>query len=397
MTNKVAKTMIGAIALSSAAITESHAESNQGDFFERLQNAALLYKNKDNPFIQEVKVFGRAHAQYANVNGENGAGNDFGESYEEVRRLRAGIKVKAFNGFEALVRANFINDQSPRGGDRDLEFTTFDEAYVGYNFGTVAGIDDLKLSYGRYKIALSAEGQDSSKKIKTVERSAISNKVFTNRYTSFLLSGSRGNVDASLGFLSLDDSEFIGNFSRGHAIYVDTDIEIGGHDYNFNALYNLDEGSSRDEVGMDFKYAVSLDTSREIAGWDIVFNAIYGDNGSNGGSETGGAFWGLVIQPSKFIVDEKVEAVFRYAYQGASRDEGVSVVRRYFGQALRDNDTGSSSDQNGDSHHSIYAGLNYFFSGHNSKILAGVEYETIETPTGSADGSTLWLAYRTYF
>ena len=404
MKNKVIPTMISAVALSSiagasplldSAIVPTH--THVGDFYKTLTDTGKLYSNKKNPYIQEVKVFGRAHIQYANINGENGSGDDISESYEEVRRLRAGVQIKAFNKVELFTSANFINDQAASGGERDIEFTELDQAYISYNFGTVASVDDFKLSYGRFKVALSYEGQDSSKTIKTVERTAISNKVFTNRYTSFLLSGSHKNVDGTFGVLSLDESDDLGSFDTGYALYFDATVALGDHDYHFDALFNLAEGSDRDEVGMDFEYAGSLATTRNIAGWDTLFNVIYGDNGSNDGSETGGAFWGVVVQSSRFIVDEKIEAVARYSYQGSSRAQGISTVRRYFGQALRDSGTGSSSDQTGDAHHSIYAGLNFYLAGNQSKVLTGLEYETIETPTGSADGSTIWLAYRTHF
>ena len=399
MENKIVKTMIGAVALSSAAIAGPVAETavvpvatNGGDFCSSLKSFGTLYKNKSNPYIQEVKVFGRAHFSYANVNGEDAAGNDFSSSYEEVRRARLGTNIKAFNGFEFMVRANMVNDRKPVGGDRDWGYDDFDEAILSYDFGNVAGIEDFKLAYGRFKIAVGAEGQESSKKIKTVERSAIANKVFSNRYTGLLASGSHGNVDATIGLLSLDDSDFVGNWDAGNAIFVATTVELGGHDYHFDALYNLDEGSVDDQVGMDFLFATSLATEREIAGWNVLFNVIYGDNGDDG-SERGGAFWGLVVEPSKFIVEDKVEAVFRYAYQGAAEEEGISALRRYYGQAL--GDAGGSS--RGDQHHSIYAGLNYFFCDHNSKVMVGAEYENLSTPSGTASGTTLWTAYRMYF
>lgn len=374
----------------SAPVASTH--SNSGDFCSTLKSFGKLYKDKNNPYIQEVKIFGRAHFSYANVNGEDSSGTNFGESYEEVRRARVGAKIKAFNGLELMVRANMVDDRKPRGGDRNWGYQDFDEAIISYNFGNVGSVEDFKLSYGRFKIAVSAEGQQSSIKIKTVERSAISNKVFTNRYTGLLASGTRGNVDATIGLLSLDDSDFIGNWDAGNAIFVDTTVELGGHDYMFDALYNLNEGEADDQVGMDFLFASSLATERDIAGWNVLFNVIYGDNG-NDANERGGAFWGLVVEPSKFIVEDKVEAVFRYAYQGSAEDEGIGALRRYFGQALGSADGITRGDQ----HHSIYAGLNYFFCGHHSKIMVGTEYETIETPNGSASGTTIWAAYRTYF
>jgi hypothetical protein len=401
MENKIVKTMIGAVALSSAAMAGPVAEvavvpvTNGGDFCDTLKSFGTLYKNKDNPFIQEVKIFGRTQFTYANVNGETSSGDDFSESYEEVRRARVGTKITAFNGLELLFRANMVTDRKPVGGDRDWGYKDFDVAIISYNFGTVAGIEDFKLSYGRLKVAVSAEAQQSSKKIKTVERSAISNRVFRRRYTGLLASGSRGNVNATIGLLSLDRSEFVGNWDAGNALFLDSTVELGGHDYQFDALYNLDEGSTADDqVRLNYLFASSLATEREIAGWNVLFNVIYGDNGEDSAiAETGGAFWGLVIEPSKFIVEDKVEAVFRYQYQGSSEAKGISALRRYFGQGLSDAGSGIRGDQ----HHSIYAGLNYFFCGHNSKIMVGAEYENLSTPDGSASGTTLWAAYRMYF
>lgn len=404
MDNKIVKTLIGAVALSGAAVAGPVADIpttpattsgyNGGDFCSSLKNVGKLYKNKSNPFIQEVKIFGRAHYTFAHVDGQDAANNSISESYHELRRFRVGTKIKALNGLEFLFRANFAKDNSPKGGDLDWGYDTFDEAIVSYKFGDLAGIEDFKIAYGRHKVALSAEGQQSSKKIKTVERSAISNKVFTNRYTSLILSGKRGNLTAAIGLLSLDKSDFIGNWDAGNAVLLDSTFEIAGNDYHFDALYNFDEGSADDQVGMDFEYAASLATTRNIGGWDVLFNAIYGDNGDNNGSDTGGAFWGFVLQPSKYIIEDKLEAVFRYQYQGSSEDQGISALRRYFGQGIADS---GSTSRKGDSHHSIYAGLNYFFCGHNSKVMIGAEYDTIETTTGAADGATLWAAYRMYF
>ena len=84
----------------------------------------------------------------------------------------------------------------------------------------------------------------------------------------------------------------------------------------------------------------------------------------------------------------------RYAYQGAEEDEGIRTNSRLFRAEILDNDVNGGR---GDSHHSIYAGLNYYFRGDKSKVLFGIEYDNLATPDGSADATTLWAAYRTYF
>ncbi len=405
MENKLVKTMIGAVALTGSAVAgpmsgpvpgpiEAVGASNGsscGNFCSSLKTVGKLYKNSSNPYIQEVSIFGRAQFQYADVEAENAAGVDVSQDFEEVRRARLGMKVKAFNGLELVGRANMINDKNATGGDRDWGYKDFDEAYAAYKFGNVLGFDDLKLKYGRLKVAVGHESHTSSKKIKTVERSALSNKIYRKRYTGFMASGKRGNIAGTVGVLSLDKSDFVGNWDAGTALYGSTTLNLMGNDVLLDAVYNLDEGSVDDQVGLGYKFAFSAATEKELYGWNVMANAVYGHNGDNTsvGAGDGGSFWGLVVMPSKFIVEDKVEAVFRYQYQGSSKSNGVSANKRYFGNTI--------GNPTGDQHHSIYSGLNYFFCGHNSKLMAGVEYETLDTPAGDASGTTFWAAYRMYF
>ena len=126
-------------------------------------------------------------------------------------------------------------------------------------------------------------------------------------------------------------------------------------------------------------------------------NLAYGDNGGSdyeSNPDRQGSFWGVVIMPSTYIIEDKLEFVARYAYQGAEEDEGIRTNSRYFRDNAVDADINSGR---GDSHHSIYLGLNYYLCGHNSKVLLGVEYDKLDTPDGDADATTLWAAYRTYF
>ena len=97
--------------------------------------------------------------------------------------------------------------------------------------------------------------------------------------------------------------------------------------------------------------------------------------------------------PSYWLVEDKWEAVARYSYQGSDEDNGIRTNSRY---ARRDHG-GDVNSGRGDEHHSIYGGLNYYLCGHKSKIMTGIEWETLDTTSGDVDASTLWLAYRTYF
>ncbi len=393
MKSKVVTTMIGAVALTGTAITAS--AEGAGDFCNSLQNIGKLYKDKSNPYIQEVSVFGRFHAQYAYVDGEDVNGNDFNRDFEEVRRMRAGMQIKAFNGFAVKANINLEDDDKPTGGDRVFGYQNFDQVKFSYKMKNVLGFDELKLTYGRHKIKMGHESHLSSKKIKTVERSAISNKIFDGRFTGLTLAAERGGVEGTLGILSLDDSDFIGNWDAGKALYLSTGFEALQGQMVLDLFYTLDQGDDDNQVGVGYEWAASASWEGNVGSWDLMVNTAFGDNGDQSKEKREGMFYGLVVMPSKFIVEDKVEFVARYQYQGSTEDEGIRMNSRY----VRRSEIGSTDvgKGRGNSHQSLYAGLNYYFCGHNSKIMTGVEYEALNAEDGDVTATTLWMAYRMYF
>ena len=404
MENNIVTTIIGAAALSATAIagpiagpieipTSEVPQSNSGDFCSSLKSIGQLYKSKDNTIIQSVKVFGRFQAQAAYVDGTDVNDNDFDGDFNEIRRFRAGMEIKAFNGLKIKGNVNLVSDGRPGGGDLDWGYQSFDQFKVSYAKKNVMGFDSLGVTYGRHKLALGQEQHTSSKKIKTVERSAIANKLTSTRPTGISVDAVRGDVSATVGFFSLDDDEFLGNWDAGNAIYASTQFAALNGDVTLDVMYNLDQDDN--PIGLGYEWATSASWEGNVGSWDLAVNAVIGDNGEQSNADREGSFYGLVILPSKYIVEDKLEFVARYAYQGSSEDEGIRVNSRYLRR-----DISSGADINsgrGDSHHSIYAGLNYYFCGDNSKVMVGAEYDTLSTDAGDVDATTLWLAYRMYF
>lgn len=402
MEYKVIKAIIGTTALSGAAIAgpidtplTTPPTSNSGDFCNTLENFGTLYKNKENPYIQEITLSGRFHGQYAHVEGSDVNGNNFNEDYREIRRLRAGIEIKAFHDFTIKGAANLENDTSPAGGDRELGYHDFDQVQLTYKKKDILGFDSLALSYGRHKLDLGQEASISSRKIKTVERSAISNKLSGGRYTGILASAERNGVSGTVGLVSLDQSDFIGNWDAGRAIYANTSFEALGGEVLIDAFYNLDQGTIDDQVDVGYEWAASVAWNGTLGSWDLMMNVAFGDNGNDTNPDREGSFYAFVVMPSKEIIEDKLEFVTRYQFQASTEDEGIRMDSRY----ARFAETGATDigRGRGDSHQSIYAGLNYFFCGHNSKVMAGLEHETLSAQNGNVDTTTLWLAYRMYF
>lgn len=346
-----------------------------------LKEVGELYKANDNPYIQEVKLFGRAQWQYGYTEGSSANGEKFEEQYTELRRLRAGIQAKLLDKWELKVSANF-----EEGGpdDHKLGYDSFDTAIVKYSIDDTLGLEDINFTYGRQKLTVGAESHTSSKRIQTVERSNIGNFFYSGRRpTGFTASATKGETHLKSGIYSTeDDSDFIGGWNDGEAIY----LGATHHQWQADLLYN-NVDSSRDKATEDdifeYRWACSLSHNSEHGRWNLLINGLYGELLSNE------SVYGLVIMPSTFLIEDKLEAVARYQFAGAD-DNTFTLTRRYAGEA--------SDGTKGTENHTLYAGLNYYLCGHRAKIQTGVEYETLDRENGEdADATTFWAAFRMYF
>ncbi len=403
--NQIATTILGAIAVSGSAIAgptvlpPAPEPTNNGSWCDGFKTVGKFYSDDSNPFIQELKFFGRFQAQYGYISGDDVDGDSFSDGLDEIRRLRFGAQIKFLNGFKLKGNVNLIDDDVRDGGGRAYEYTGWDQLKLSYSKKDVAGFDKVKFTYGRHKVALGAETHTSSKKIKTVERSALANKISDGRWTGFTLGLERGNWEGTFGYFSQDEgSEALGSISQGSAVYLSSSHDIGDSNLLFDFFYNLDgeEEDPRYELA-SYEWAASLAYTTDIGNWELMVNLAYGDNGDsdyNSNADRQGKFWGVVIMPSTYIIEDKLEFVARYLYQGSDEEEGIRTNSRYFRADVLDHDVNGGR---GDAHHSIYAGLNWYLCGHNCKIMVGAEYETLDTPDGDADATTLWAAYRMYF
>lgn len=229
--------------------------------------------------IQAVRFFGRAQLQFAAIDGDDVNGNDFSDTFDEVRRLRFGAEVKALKYFTLRANANFEDDQTPSGGDRDIGYDSLDEALVSFDAGKMLGgnspLDSLTLSYGRHKVNMGQEVHTSSKKIKTVERSAVANKLYPERMTGGTIEGSKGSVSATVGVFSTDESAEIADWSAGEAYYGNLTLERGnGDEILLDFLYNDASGTADnqvpDNVGMElYEWALSLAYVAKRGPWEL--------------------------------------------------------------------------------------------------------------------------------
>ncbi len=385
--NLLKGTVFTAISLSGSAlagdvVVEAPAPSNNGSWCDSLNNFGEFYKNDNASFIQEMKFFGRFQWQAGRVDGDDFSGESVNDDFTEIRRLRLGTQVKFFNQFKLKVEANL-----EEGGPNDHEFgyDGLDVAKLSYSVGNIMGFEDVALTYGRQKFKFSQEAHNSSKKIKTIERSNISNFFYGSyRPTGLTVSGKKGGVKSTFSVFSTDIDDELAQWGEGLAYYGNLQFDAAGGNVNLDFIYN---DVDADEVNLfsGFEWAASAAYTTEVGAWEIMANVLYGE------SQDGDAAYGLVLMPSTFLIDDSLEFVARYQYAGADNDD-LSLTSRYAKRA------GGDIGDKGNENHTLYAGLNYYLCGNSSKVQVGVEYETMEQKDGDdADATTLWAAYRMYF
>ena len=408
-----------------APVAAAPPPAKSGDWCEWLSGKPGKFEF-DNPYLQELHFFGRFQWQAAYVMGSDTNGYGFSDDHTEVRRFRLGMQAKFLKYFKVKANVNLVDDRTnlilpPTANDSvGWGYEDFDEAYISFNAAKAFGIsalDSLDVSYGRMKHTLSYEAHTSSKKLLTPERSAIANKVYGSyRPTGLKIDASTGPWDFTTALYStdrpsrfLDNVDFIGGWNDGLAYYASVGYQATDElSFLWDFLYNDAEAKSGDDSIFGYKWASSLSAVYEQDQWGVIANLIYGDNGGLNNlvarSSRKNDFWGVVIMPYYWLVEDKLQAVVRYQYAGSQNAQGIRINSRYLRRdhgPVANLNLAASGGGRGNEHHSIYAGLNYLICGHNLKLQAGVEYEYLNTPGQGIDGNmtatTLWFALRSYF
>lgn len=399
---------VPALAGTTEAPAVEPAASNSGDWCTWLQNKpGTLYKNKENPYLQEFQLEGRFQYQAAHVDGSDINNNSYHENYDEYRRVRIGAKAKFLQYFGAKVSLNMVDDTRFSGGQLDWGYIDFDEAFLSFDLGKAIGenpFDSLTVNYGRQKFTMGHESHTSSTKLYTVERSAISNKIYGSyRPTGFSVDATKGDWSFAGAVYSStvdgEDNEAFNWYQDSVIYYANAGYKVSdeltlGFDFTYN---DANEESGQNSV-MDYVWATSLNAQYDAGQWGVIGDLIYGDNGGqrlNHDPERSGNFYGVVVMPYYWLIKDKLQLVGQYYYQGSEKDEGVRANSRYDRANIPS--TNDVNSGRGDSQNVFYGGLNYYLCGQNIKFQGGIQYQAMDTPGGTYDDVTYVIAFRSYF
>ena len=350
-----------------------------------LFDAGTLYEGDG--FIKEIAIQGRYHGQFVSQQEQVDGDPDNGFHEYQHRRFRLGFTIEMANDLSFVVESN-IADLS--GLSREAFIDDFQEFYVAWEPS-----DDFFIAVGKQKHPFTREDIESSKRIKTIERSAVVNEVGGGRPWSAVVGFATGEYDHAIG----------GWLYGGHLdapSWVDFDSQ-GGLSYNlsrelsesttlyFDYAYSANDGgkspspgSAAQNFGIPYEHAVAVGVSHEEGRFELISDLIGGFNRDASGTIPAGEdTWGFYIIPSYDLTD-KLEAVFRYAYLDSGREQRPQR---------------SDVRQNIENYHTFYVGLQYFLCGENLKLMGGYEIATGDvfgTSTGIETG-TWALGVRSYF
>ncbi len=346
--------------------------------FDKIWGLAVLYKNKDNPVLQELKLRGRYQGQYHWLDSDQGD-----EDSWEDRRSRLGIDAKLFNQFELRFDVQSSDEFDPF-------YNGIVDAYIKWKpseaFNLTLGKQKPQIAY--YDFLQSTNSQP------TFERSQIFNQLRVDRVTGALVEGKIGNFTYQAGIYSNDiDLEF-GQLDAGIAYGAGIGYDLKGAlgvkkaDLRFDWLH-----SDTDEKATILDRYEDLFTTTfwlKEGRFGLVTELFLATGGDPGWDDA----FGFFIQPTYDIIADKLQLVTRYSFSTGDGNNSIQAQSRYERRAP--NLTGSGR---GDQYNAGYVGLQYFIYGDKLKVLGGAEYASVNGGGngGDYDGWTFLTGVRFSF
>lgn len=398
------------IALMAAVVMT--AEGNDGDWCKMIPwDIGTVPTDAESPWLQSLRFGGYIHLQSASVNGRAG-GRDF--SYGrglDVRRARLTMKGQAFNALSWSVHSNMSQDDGRTGGGVEFDYFGLFTAYATLDLNALLPdnpLDTFSVSYGKRKLTeLNEEDETSINSILTVERSSLSSFVVPFRAatgtTGAWLTMGRGNDEVTLGVFSTDTTPEFGTWDDGTLL-------IGSWEHDFSAALGFEEAllsigggiqdvKAGDEVYSPWEWVFTPWFRITEGRWQWHFSAAFGEL-EGPAAATGGSFYGACLMPVYWLVEDRLQLVFRYEFMQSDAPFGVQLRSRYAREAGRPQNEAipSLATGRGDFHQAAYTGLVWWVCPKHLSVLGGVEWEQLTSRSNNVyRGTTLWLSTRVIF
>lgn len=335
-------------------VLSSKDNAKEESIFDKIWSIPTIYKNDENPYLQELRIVGRAHFDVFSLDSSMGEDSDW-----IVRRLRIGTKARLFQKLELQVEV----DLDPQGPDP--LYSRLTQANLAWKFN-----DAFKLTIGKQSAKFTLDGATSSNETLTTERNNIANNLWfpTQYVTGVSVSGKAGGFQYQTGLFSGGTvSPEFGNMDAGNFFLVSAGYDFGKTigvkkallraDYVYNDP-NLESNATR-----NFESVGSLVFVLEEKKWGVSSELTAGV-GSLGQSDV----WGFAVMPW-YNITENLQIVGRYTYMDSEDVNGIRF-NRY--------DNVLAGSRRGDEYSEFYAGLNYYIYGHKLKLMTGFTFTDMQ-------------------
>lgn len=360
-----------------------------------------LFNRSTNRIFQSVVIYGNPQLQYSHVSGTDSQGNDFSGEEFLLRRFKLGVRVHFLNYFTASFETD-IEDNSKTNDDGSSDSFVFTsdiifDAQDAFNWDCY---DQFQLRLGYFKVPSNAGWATSSNSMRSIERASLSNYSSPTDSIGAMISGRRGRWDFDLGLFFGDDVSISLNNSSGSFWFAHLGYMFGERqrlDSLRTDLRVLINNDAQKNETFQQNWVVSWSSVMRRQHWRLMADLIVGENGDFGDPTQRGHYWGYNIMPSLWLIEGRLEAIFRYQYAEAEKHNGFRIsshsVRR-----IADQEGVNINSGYGDKHQSAYVGINYYLCGDHTKIMAGVQWDELQSNHKKVyEGFTTWVGVRLYF
>lgn len=347
------------------------------DWCDEIWSIATLYKNENNPFIQEFAITGRYQGQFAAVDSDYGD-----EEGWDHRRFRLGFRAKVFKDFE-------VKNEMYSEFNHDDFYAGLTESYIAWKPS-----DAFNLTVGKQKPRFSLDWSTSSREILTIERNILINNFGIDYETGLSVSGKNGNWTYFGGAFNNDtgdigDEREYGDLDGGWSWIASVGYDLKDQVHLDKAVLRADfihmDHDIEDDLLTRFDDALALSFNAKQGKLGVITEFLWAEGDQATARRTDGEMWGFYIMPI-YDISKKLQLVARYTH-GESDDNALRLQNRY----ERGGEIGGITIPGGgygDSYNAYYLGLNYYICSHRLKLMTGIEYSEMESQNAGGDVDT---------
>jgi hypothetical protein len=351
------------------------------EIFDPIWARTLLYKDDQNPYVQEFSLTGL----FEGAGAWGSIDNDLrtsplnqNVSDVEMRRAQLGARMKAFYRTEVTGIVEMAGP-SRMNGIQTLKARTEMTENSGVTFGKFRPLSTIENNTPESELLIS-------------ERSLLSNMIAPADSLGVMFDATHKGWTYQLGWFSGDFSDNIPGFKDNGLINAGISYEKVGKAesgaplrtrWYLNYVHNLDqEGSDilprhryAGASGYSDLYSTGFSLQQDRFGFMGDFTLARGDNNA----------WGITLMPTYWIMPSTIQLVARYHY--ADTDKQDALYGGY-GPGADPFYQGDGPIVSGDEYHSFYFGANVHLYENRMIISNGLEYTLFRDDLDSETDTT---------